>query len=58
VDDVEQKSLIHVEDGYARPSIREISEVSQAVRGLRGYRLDRVCFPPEVKDEIYALYHK
>lgn len=58
VDEVEQKSLIHVEDGYARPSIREISEVSQAVRGLRGYRLDRVCFPPEVKDEIYALYHK
>jgi HD superfamily phosphohydrolase len=58
VDNVEQKSLIHVEDGYARPAIREISEVSEAVRGLRGYRLDRVCFPPEVKDEIYALYHE
>jgi HD superfamily phosphohydrolase len=58
VDAVEPKSLIHVEDGYARPSIREISEVSEAVRGLRGYRLDRVCFPPEVKDEVYALYHK
>jgi uncharacterized protein len=57
VDNVEQKSLIHVEDGYARPAIREISEVSEAVRGLRGYRLDRVCFPPEVKGEVYALYH-
>jgi HD superfamily phosphohydrolase len=53
----EPKSLIYVEDGYARPRIREISEVSEAVRGLRGYRLHRACFPPEVKDEIYALYH-
>ncbi|MCA1634979.1 MAG: HD domain-containing protein [Acidobacteria bacterium] len=58
VDAVEPKSLIYVEDGYARPSIREISQVSESVRGLRGYRLDRVCFPPEVKDEIYAIYHK
>ncbi|HYE14743.1 MAG TPA: hypothetical protein VD968_09915, partial [Pyrinomonadaceae bacterium] len=53
----EPKSLIYVEDGYARPVVREISEVSEAVRGLRGYRLHRVCFPPEVKDEIYGLYH-
>jgi hypothetical protein len=27
------------------------------VRGLQRYQLDRVCFPPEVKEEIYALYH-
>ncbi|HYP00821.1 MAG TPA: HD domain-containing protein [Pyrinomonadaceae bacterium] len=53
----EPKARIYVEDGYARPSIREISEVSGAVRGLQRYRLDRVCFPPEVKEEIYALYH-
>ena len=53
----EPKARIFVEDGYARPSIREISEVSGAVRGLRRYQLDRVCFPPEVKEEIYALYH-
>lgn len=52
------KARIYVEDGYARPRIREISEVSEAVRGLQRYRLDRVCFPPEVKDEIYALYHR
>jgi hypothetical protein len=32
--------------------------VSDAVRGLRGYRLHRVCFPPEVKDEIYEIYHR
>jgi HD superfamily phosphohydrolase len=55
----EPKARIYVEDGYARPRIREISEVSEAVRGLaRGYRLHRVCFPDEAKDEIYALYHK
>ncbi|HEX8128017.1 MAG TPA: HD domain-containing protein [Pyrinomonadaceae bacterium] len=53
----EPKARIYVEDGYARPQIREISEVSGAVRGLRRYQLDRVCFPPEVKEEIYALYH-
>jgi hypothetical protein len=53
----EPKARIFVEDGYARPSIREISEVSGAVRGLQRYQLDRVCFPPEVKEEIYALYH-
>ena len=51
------KSRIYVEDGYARPVIREISEVSDVVRGLQGYELHRVCFPAEVK-QIYALYHK
>jgi HD superfamily phosphohydrolase len=52
------KALIYVQDGYARPHLREISEVSAAVRGLqRGYQLHRVCFPAEVKESIYALYH-
>ena len=55
---VEPRTRIYVEDGYARPVIREISEVSEVVRGLRhGYELHRVCFPAEVKDEVYALYH-
>ncbi|HEX8475756.1 MAG TPA: HD domain-containing protein [Pyrinomonadaceae bacterium] len=54
----EPKARIYVEDGYARPSIREISEISEAVRGLRGYHLHRVCFPTEVKDEVYKLYHR
>ncbi|MGI9167915.1 MAG: HD domain-containing protein [Pyrinomonadaceae bacterium] len=54
----EPKSRIYVEDGYANPEIREISEVSNVVRGLqRGYELHRVCFPAEVKDDVYALYH-
>lgn len=54
---VEPHALIYVEDGYARPRVREISEVSEAVRGLRGFRLNRVCFPSEVKEKVYTLYH-
>jgi len=54
----EPKARIYVEDGYARPLIREISEVSEAVRGLQRYQLNRICFPPEVKEKVYALYHR
>ncbi|MCM3869241.1 MAG: HD domain-containing protein [Pyrinomonadaceae bacterium] len=54
----EPKTRIYVEDGYSRPEIREISEVSKVVRGLQqGYELHRVCFPAEVKTEVYNLYH-
>jgi HD superfamily phosphohydrolase len=57
-DGIEPRTKIYVEEGYARPRIREISEVSEVVRGLgRGYELHRVCFPAEVKDEVYRLYH-
>ena len=53
------KDLIFVEEGYARPAVREISEVSAAVRGLqKGYRIHRVCFPGELTNEIAELYHK
>jgi uncharacterized protein len=58
-DSDEPKNLIYVEDGYSRPEIKEISEVSAAVRGLqKGYEIHRVCFPPELKDEISRLYHR
>jgi len=51
------KDQIFVEDGFSRPRIREISEVSAAVRGLqKGYRIHRICFPGEVQDEIEQLY--
>jgi len=54
----EERGRIYVEDGYAHPQLREISEVSEAVRGLRrSYELHRVCFPAEVKEEVYRLYH-
>jgi HD superfamily phosphohydrolase len=55
----EPKNLIYVEEGFSHPQIREISEVSAAVRGLqKGYQIHRVCFPPELKQEIARLYHK
>lgn len=58
-DTSDPKNLIFVEDGFSRPSIREISEVSSAVRGLQeGYRIHRLCFPAELKDEIAELYHR
>ncbi len=58
-DTSDPKNLIFVEDGYSRPAIREISSVSPAIRGLQeGYRIHRICFPAELKNEIGELYHK
>jgi HD superfamily phosphohydrolases len=55
----EPKNSIFVESGYSRPEIREISEVSAAVRGLqKGYEIYRVCFPSEVSERITAFYRK
>lgn len=52
------KNLIYVEEGFSRPEIREISEISAAVRGLqKGYQMHRVCFPAELKEEIAKIYH-
>jgi uncharacterized protein len=51
---VDPKSLIYVESG-AQSSIREISEVSEVVRGMRGFRIDRVCVPVEVADDVSLL---
>ncbi len=56
---VEPQARIFVEDGYARPRVRPINEVSEIAQGLqRGYAMHRICFPPEVKAEIYQLYHR
>ncbi len=55
----EPKNMIYVEEGFSRPQIKEISEVSAAVRGLqKGFQIHRVCFPPELKTEIAKLYHR
>ena len=55
----EPKTHIYVESGYASPRIREISEVSNVARGLQyPYELHRVCFPAELKTEVYELYHR
>jgi HD superfamily phosphohydrolase len=50
------KDLIYVEEGFSRPRIKEISEISTAVRGLqKGYRAHRICFPDEVRNEIQQM---
>ena len=55
----EPKNLIYVEEGFSRPQIKEISEVSAAVRGLqKEYQIHRLCFPPELKTEMARLYHR
>ncbi len=55
----EPKNLIFVEEGFSNPQIKEISEVSAAVRGLqKGYQIHRVCFPPDLAGEIGKFYHK
>lgn len=55
----DRKNLIYVEEGFSRPQIKEISEVSAAVRGLqKGFQIHRVCFPPELKLEMAKLYHR
>ncbi|MFY9554218.1 MAG: HD domain-containing protein [Blastocatellia bacterium] len=51
---VDPKSLIYIEAG-PQSALREISEVSDVVRGMHGYRIDRVCVPSEVADEISLL---
>ncbi len=51
------KDLIYVEEGFSRPVLREISEVSAAVRGLqKGFRVDRICFPAEAREHIEKIY--
>ena len=55
----EKKNLIYVEEGFSHPQIKEISEVSAAVRGLqKGFQIHRICFPPELKAEMARLYHR
>jgi len=53
------KDLIYVEHGFSRPEMKEISEVSAAVRGLQqGYSIHRVCFPIEVTAGMTELYRR
>jgi HD superfamily phosphohydrolase len=51
---MDPERLIYVEAGLPL-AIREISEVSDVVRGMHGYRIDRVCVPSEVSDEVSRL---
>ncbi len=49
------ENRIYVEaDGEGR-TLREITEVSPAIRRLRRFHIDRLCFPEAVSEEIRAL---
>jgi uncharacterized protein len=52
---VAPESLIYIESGGAQSAIKEISEVSDVVRSMRGYQIHRLCFPMELADEISRL---
>ncbi|MEW6129293.1 MAG: HD domain-containing protein [Acidobacteriota bacterium] len=52
---VAPESLIYIESDGAQPTIKEISEVSELVSGMRGYQINRVCFPMELADEISQI---
>ncbi|HQU86702.1 MAG TPA: HD domain-containing protein [Pyrinomonadaceae bacterium] len=55
----ESKNQIYVQDGFSRPQIREISEISAAVRGLqKEFEIHRICFPAELKNEIAKIYRQ
>ena len=55
----EDKDRIFVETGFSRPEIKEISEISPAIRGLqRGEPIRRICFPAEARDAVSTLYHR
>jgi len=57
-DSSDVKNLIFVEYGVPKPALCEISSISAAVRGLQeGYRIDRICFPAELKTEMAELCH-
>jgi HD superfamily phosphohydrolase len=52
---VDPDRLIYVETGVPGETAREISVVSPAVKAMRGYGIDRVCFPYEVSREMSQL---
>jgi uncharacterized protein len=55
---IDPRSLIYIETQGPDPAIKEISEVSEVVKALRGYRIDRVCFPAEVSGDMGELINQ
>lgn len=49
------KGLIYVESGNTGESVEEISVVSDLIRGMRGYKIERICFPSEVWEAMSQL---
>jgi HD superfamily phosphohydrolase len=51
----EPKARIYIESAGVCPTVQEITEVSHVVRGMRSYKIRRLCFPIEVSDQVYSL---
>ncbi|HZS43858.1 MAG TPA: HD domain-containing protein [Blastocatellia bacterium] len=51
----EPKARIYIESAGFAPTVQEITEVSHVVRGMRSYKIRRLCFPAEISDQVYAL---
>jgi hypothetical protein len=55
----EPKTQIYVEVKHnTGKEPREITEVSSVVREMRGFKIDRLCFPKEVSEQMYNLLAK
>ena len=51
----EPGSQIYVETSGSQPEIREIGDVSSVVRGMKGYKIERICYPAELSEQIGGL---
>jgi uncharacterized protein len=50
------KARIYIESArFPQAPLREITEVSTAISGLRSFQIDRLCFPKEVSPAMYQL---
>ncbi len=49
------RANIYVETGDPEPEVREISEISLVVRGMRGYQIHRLCFAGEAMASVYEM---
>lgn len=50
------KARIYIESRWPGSSkVQEITEVSHAIRGMRSFKIDRLCFPKEASEAMYQL---
>jgi HD superfamily phosphohydrolase len=51
----EPNAQIYVETPGPQPVIKEIGEISAVVRGMKGYKIERICYPAELMGDIATL---
>lgn len=51
----EGKARLHIERSTVSREICDIAEVSNVVRGMRGYEIHRLCFPVEISEAIEEI---